>query len=187
MQYASWMGSHRGPFATLPSSSALTGRRLCSCSCVWGGAVWCVVVAVDVQMVDTDNADIADQPPHGHASAQALEYAPIVIGKYIHELASWELQTVAVMCGQGLVEHVDYIDQKLKAVRPPISSRRRLARYSTFSLCELSTHREFDRLWSATVAGLRGTLRADHRRALLRVELDTCERGRRSATSSAWG
>ena len=33
----------------------------------------------------------------------------------MHELSQWGLQTVAVMCGQGLVEHVDYIDEQLKA------------------------------------------------------------------------
>jgi hypothetical protein len=69
-------------------------------------------------LVDTSNAAIADLPPHGHASDAALKHAPIVIGKFIAELAQWELETVALMCGQGLVEHVDHLDAELKAGRP---------------------------------------------------------------------
>ena len=69
-------------------------------------------------MVDNRNGEIADQPPNGHASPKALKNAPIIIGKFLSELQQWGLTTVAVMCGQGLVEHVDYIDQQLKAGCP---------------------------------------------------------------------
>ena len=73
------------------------------------------IECMDFQMVDHVNGEIADKPPHGHASAQALRYTPPVIAKFINELAQWELQTVALMCGQGLVDHVDRIDAELKA------------------------------------------------------------------------
>ena len=74
------------------------------------------IECMDFRLVDHENAEIADQPPNGHASAAALEHAPTVIAKFIWELAhGWGLTTVAVMCGQGLVEHVDYLDAQLKA------------------------------------------------------------------------
>jgi len=76
------------------------------------------IECMDFTLVDTSNAAIADLPPHGHASDAALKHAPIVIGKFIAELAQWELETVALMCGQGLVEHVDHLDAELKAGRP---------------------------------------------------------------------
>ena len=34
------------------------------------------------------------------ASPIALERAPMLIGKFMHELQQWELKTAAVMCGQ---------------------------------------------------------------------------------------
>ena len=42
----------------------------------------------------------------------------VIKQKLDQELKEWELQTVAVMCGQGLVDHVDFIDEKLKAGCP---------------------------------------------------------------------
>ena len=39
----------------------------------------------------------------------------MVIGRFISELTQWGLQTVSLMCGQGLVEHVDHLDSQLKA------------------------------------------------------------------------
>ena len=69
-------------------------------------------------MLDPENGELADRPPHGHASPLSLERAPFAIGKFIDDLLQWDLETVAVMCGQGLVEHVDYIDEALKAGRP---------------------------------------------------------------------
>ena len=76
------------------------------------------IECMDFRMVDHTNGHLADQPPNGHASASALEHAPIVIGKFMGELQQWDLKPVAVMCGQGLVDHVDYIDEKLKAGCP---------------------------------------------------------------------
>jgi tetratricopeptide (TPR) repeat protein len=84
------------------------------------------IECMDFVMVDNQNADMADQPPNGHASPLALEHAPMRIGVFIHDLAEYELQTVAVMCGQGLTQHVAYIERKLRegheGMHPPIDS-----------------------------------------------------------------
>lgn len=82
------------------------------------GARGRTIECMDCAMVDTKNGAMADQPPSGHASPDALERAPILIGKFMTELLQYELTTVAVMLGQGLVEHVDYIDERLKAGHP---------------------------------------------------------------------
>ena len=87
-------------------------------ACISGPGLNPEIECMDFQMVDHRNGHLADQPPNGHASPAALEHAPIVIGKFISELQQWDLRTVAVMCGQGLVDHVDYIDEKLKAGVP---------------------------------------------------------------------
>ena len=69
---------------------------------------------LDFYMVDTKNGELADKPPMGHASEKALMYSPQIIGKFIEEVGEYGLVTVSVMCGQGLTEHVQHIDQKLK-------------------------------------------------------------------------
>ena len=72
------------------------------------------VQCMDFQMVDNRNADICDRPPNGHASPKALEHAPMRIGVFIEELADYGLAAVAVMCGQGLTEHVALVERQLK-------------------------------------------------------------------------
>ena len=57
---------------------------------------------------------MADAPPDRHASERALATVPHLIGKLIEELEEVAgLTTMSVMCGQGLTEHVQLIDQKL--------------------------------------------------------------------------
>ena len=70
--------------------------------------------ALDFYMVDTENGEIADAPPNGHASELALARTPYLIGKIIEELELFGLTTKSVMCGQGLTEHVRLINEKLK-------------------------------------------------------------------------
>ena len=69
---------------------------------------------LDFYMVDTEHGELADMPPDGHASEQALRYTPHLIGKFIEELEDYGLTTVSVMCGQGLTEHVRQVEQELK-------------------------------------------------------------------------
>ena len=82
------------------------------------------VECMDFIMLDDKNGDLADMPPNGHASAQTLAHAPMRIGVFIEDLAQWSLRTVAVMCGQGLVEHAEHVEEKLKeghgGMHPPI-------------------------------------------------------------------
>ena len=73
------------------------------------------IECIDFVMVDHENGELADAPPNGHASPTALRRAPPLIGKCIHELqGGFDLQVVALMCGQGLTEHVDLLDKSLK-------------------------------------------------------------------------
>merc|ERR1712029_432112 len=64
--------------------------------------------------------ELASLPPNGIASAAALQNAPNFIGKFMSELMQWELKTVSVMCCQGLVDHVEYIAEKLKTGSPGV-------------------------------------------------------------------
>ena len=49
-----------------------------------------------------------------HAFPCCTVGAPKLIGKFIEEVGEYELVTVSVMCGQGLTEHVQLVDQQLK-------------------------------------------------------------------------
>lgn len=69
---------------------------------------------MDFIMVDTQNGELADRPPNGIASKKSLEIAPSMIGKYIADLADFGLEAVSLMCGQGLVDHAELVEAKLK-------------------------------------------------------------------------
>merc|ERR1712029_338366 len=78
------------------------------------------IIGMDFMMVDHKNGELASLPPNGIASAAALQNAPNFIGKFMSELMQWELKTVSVMCCQGLVDHVEYIAEKLKTGSPGV-------------------------------------------------------------------
>jgi len=82
--------------------------------CLTVNYAWGEIQCMGFQMLDSANGEIADKPPNGHASEAALRLAPVAIGKFIVELEQWKLRTVAVMCGQGLFDHVPLIDAGLK-------------------------------------------------------------------------
>ncbi len=63
------------------------------------------VEAFDFTVVDSQNGDIADTPPNGHASVQALTMVPEQIDAVAHMLHRSGLVVAAVMCGQGLTQH----------------------------------------------------------------------------------
>ena len=73
----------------------------------------CNIECMEFTMADNRNGDIADQPPNGHASKTALEHAPMLIAKCIGDLMEYDLTTVSVMCGQGLIDHTELIREKL--------------------------------------------------------------------------
>ena len=107
------------------------------------------VQCMDFYMVDHEHAEIADQPPNGHASPQALQYAPMRVGVFIEELKGYDLQTVAVMCGQGLTEHVDLIKEKLEAgcshgMHPPLNGLIVYAAASTAASEAIGTYEPID-------------------------------------------
>ena len=73
------------------------------------------VEALEWEMVDHSHAEMADAPPNGHASKQALKYVPILIAKIVHELTvDAGFEVVAVMCGQGLTQHTKLVDRTIK-------------------------------------------------------------------------
>ena len=72
------------------------------------------VQSMDYIMVDAKNAHICDRPPNGIASPKALQYAPMRIGVFIGDLAAHGLTVVAVMCGQGLTDHVTLVEERLR-------------------------------------------------------------------------
>ena len=99
-------------------------RALCSFFDMQGGqALMTIVIGgpfgeVKVEgftfaIVDSQNGDIADAPPNGHASAQALTLAPEQIDATVHRLQRSGLVVAAVMCGQGLKQHSAAIHRRL--------------------------------------------------------------------------
>ena len=103
------------------------GGQCLMLSLVYGsGAENREVQCMDFYMLDHEHAEIADQPPNGHASPLTLKHTPMRIGVFIEDLKEHDLKTVAVMCGQGLTEHVDLVKKKLAAgcshgMHPPIT------------------------------------------------------------------
>ena len=75
------------------------------------------IECLDFMMVDHENGQLADAPPNGHASPVALRRVSPLIAKCISELEheDFELRVDRLMCGQGLTEHVDLIDESLKS------------------------------------------------------------------------
>ena len=77
------------------------------------------VNAVDWYVVDTKNGELADKPPNGFASEKAMEVVDIRLGIFIAEAESYGLKVVAVCCGQGLTDHVAFLEKRLKAPQEP--------------------------------------------------------------------
>lgn len=107
------------------------------------------VQCMDFYMVDHQHAEIADRPPNGHASPQALTHAPMRIGVFIEELKAYDLVTVAVMCGQGLTQHVDLIKEKLETgcrhgMHPPMNGIIVYAAESTAASEAIGTYAPLD-------------------------------------------
>ena len=75
------------------------------------------VEAFDFAIVDHQNGDIADAPPNGHASAQALAVVPEQIDATVYMLQKCGLVVAAVMCGQGLKQHSAAIHHRLAGLQ----------------------------------------------------------------------
>jgi len=116
---------------------------------VIGGAAFdeVKIEAFDFAMVDHQNADMADAPPNGHASAQALRLAPEKIDAIIEMLQRSGLAVSALMCGQGLKQHTNAINRRLSELqleRAPadtrVSSRTQFACAAAQALALIISH-----------------------------------------------
>ena len=83
-----------------------------------GGQI--LVECLEFQMADHENGDMADAPPNGQASQSSLKHVPILLAKCIADMQQYQLETVSVMCGQGLTEHAQMIQAKLRAGGEPV-------------------------------------------------------------------
>ena len=91
------------------------GGQVLMLSLCHGYPIDTVINCVDWIMLDTENGDLADAPPMGKASPRSVEHAPTRIAVFAQELATFGLDVVAVMCGQGLTEHVDLVDDTIRS------------------------------------------------------------------------
>mmetsp|Transcript_1754 Transcript_1754/g.5908 ORF Transcript_1754/g.5908 Transcript_1754/m.5908 type:complete len:401 (-) Transcript_1754:135-1337(-) len=80
--------------------------------------------------VDNANDDMLEILPHGKASKRALENEPEIVDATIAMLADADVTVTTLTCGQGLVDHVDFLSSALDdttsskvLVTPAISTR----------------------------------------------------------------
>ena len=65
------------------------------------------------------SCSIADKPPNGHASYMSQCAAPIRIGIFIEKLkVEYGFKTIALLCGQGLIDHIALVKQRLEEGPP---------------------------------------------------------------------
>ena len=97
------------------------GGQLLMMSLVFGSVpIGREITCMEWSVVDTEGGDVVDQPPQGHASPKALERAPARIGCFVRDLALHGLTAVSVMLGQGLTQHVEHVEAKLREGFPGV-------------------------------------------------------------------
>ena len=97
-----------------PSLVPFQGGQCLMLSLCYGWPRDFCVQCVDWVLVDAEHADLAEQPPNGTASAMALAHAPTRIANFVHEVDAYGFDVVAVMLGQGLTDHVDLVDRRIR-------------------------------------------------------------------------